>query len=290
MSVTRPSCGSVVVAASRDECETVLTDEDHRIVHDVLSRPGEGRVLVIDGGGDPRVGVMGDRLAHIGAENGWAGAVVHAAIRDSAVIDALDFGVFAVAVTARRSLRAAPRTYRNRRALRWCRVPSRVLGLRGCGLGAHEYAAHRLTHTEQPTRPRSANEKGKTMAGRLEGKVAFITGAARGQGRAHAVRMAEEGADIIAHRHLLEHQDRPPTTSRPRDLAETVAPGRGDRPPDRGREGRRARHRRATRPSRGRRRRVRPRSTPSSPTPASSLHADTGATTSRPGKTSSTST
>ena len=36
------------------------------------------------------------------------------------------------------------------------------------------------------------------MSGRLEGKVAFITGAARGQGRAHAVRMAEEGADIIA--------------------------------------------------------------------------------------------
>jgi len=36
------------------------------------------------------------------------------------------------------------------------------------------------------------------MAGRLQGKVAFVTGAARGQGRSHAVRMAEEGADIIA--------------------------------------------------------------------------------------------
>jgi NAD(P)-dependent dehydrogenase (short-subunit alcohol dehydrogenase family) len=36
------------------------------------------------------------------------------------------------------------------------------------------------------------------MPGRLEGKVAFITGAARGQGRSHAVRLAEEGADIIA--------------------------------------------------------------------------------------------
>lgn len=36
------------------------------------------------------------------------------------------------------------------------------------------------------------------MTGRLEGRVAFITGAARGQGRAHAVRMAGEGADIIA--------------------------------------------------------------------------------------------
>jgi SDR family mycofactocin-dependent oxidoreductase len=36
------------------------------------------------------------------------------------------------------------------------------------------------------------------MAGRVDGKVAFITGAARGQGRSHAVRLAEEGADIIA--------------------------------------------------------------------------------------------
>ena len=36
------------------------------------------------------------------------------------------------------------------------------------------------------------------MVGRVEGKVAFITGAARGQGRSHAVRLAEEGADIIA--------------------------------------------------------------------------------------------
>src|ERR1044072_962553 len=36
------------------------------------------------------------------------------------------------------------------------------------------------------------------MTGRLEGRGAFITGAARGQGRAHAVRMANEGADVIA--------------------------------------------------------------------------------------------
>jgi NAD(P)-dependent dehydrogenase (short-subunit alcohol dehydrogenase family) len=36
------------------------------------------------------------------------------------------------------------------------------------------------------------------MTGRVEGKVAFITGAARGQGRSHALRLAQEGADIIA--------------------------------------------------------------------------------------------
>ena len=34
------------------------------------------------------------------------------------------------------------------------------------------------------------------MAGRVAGKVAFITGAARGQGRSHAIRLAQEGADI----------------------------------------------------------------------------------------------
>ena len=36
------------------------------------------------------------------------------------------------------------------------------------------------------------------MSGRVEGKVAFITGAARSQGRSHALRLAQEGADIIA--------------------------------------------------------------------------------------------
>jgi NAD(P)-dependent dehydrogenase (short-subunit alcohol dehydrogenase family) len=39
---------------------------------------------------------------------------------------------------------------------------------------------------------------GDSAAGRVSGKVAFVTGAARGQGRSHAVRLAEEGADIIA--------------------------------------------------------------------------------------------
>ena len=60
------------------------------------------------------------------------------------------------------------------------------------------------------------------MAGQLEGKVAFITGAARGQGRSHAVRFAEEGADIIAF-DLCEQMDSvayPLAT--PEDLDETV--------------------------------------------------------------------
>src|SRR6266403_5370334 len=60
------------------------------------------------------------------------------------------------------------------------------------------------------------------MAAQFEGKVAFITGAARGQGRSHAVRFAEEGADIIAF-DLCEQMDSVPyPMSRPEDLDETV--------------------------------------------------------------------
>ncbi|MEX5637325.1 mycofactocin-coupled SDR family oxidoreductase [Parafrankia sp. FMc2] len=60
------------------------------------------------------------------------------------------------------------------------------------------------------------------MAGRVAGKVAFITGAARGQGRSHAVRLAEEGADIIAVDILEQIESNPYPLSTPEDLAETV--------------------------------------------------------------------
>ena len=89
-------------------CETVTTRENHQIVLEVLPQDGDGRVLVVDAGGDPRVGLMGDRLARVGSESGWAGVIVNGAIRDSEIIDALDFGVYAVAVTARRSVKAEP--------------------------------------------------------------------------------------------------------------------------------------------------------------------------------------
>ena len=62
------------------------------------------------------------------------------------------------------------------------------------------------------------------MTGRLDGKVAFVTGAARGQGRSHAVRLAEEGADIIAVDLCAEVDSVVPfyAGSTPADLDETV--------------------------------------------------------------------
>jgi len=60
------------------------------------------------------------------------------------------------------------------------------------------------------------------MAGRVEGKVAFITGAARGQGRSHAVRLAQEGADIIAIDVCKAIEGVAVAPSTPEDLAETA--------------------------------------------------------------------
>ncbi|HXP58532.1 MAG TPA: mycofactocin-coupled SDR family oxidoreductase [Streptosporangiaceae bacterium] len=60
------------------------------------------------------------------------------------------------------------------------------------------------------------------MAGRVEGKVAFVTGAARGQGRSHAIRLAEEGADIIAVDLAAQVDSVPYAMSTPDDLAQTV--------------------------------------------------------------------
>src|SRR6201992_3535461 len=67
-----------------------------------------------------------------------------------------------------------------------------------------------------------APTEGDAMSGRLEGKVAFITGAARGQGRSHAVRLAQEGADIIAVDLMEQIESNPYPLATPEDMKETV--------------------------------------------------------------------
>src|ERR1700735_916580 len=61
------------------------------------------------------------------------------------------------------------------------------------------------------------------MTGRVAGKVAFITGAARGQGRSHAIRLAQEGADIVAVDLCAQVDSVPYPMATPEDLKETVA-------------------------------------------------------------------
>ena len=82
---------------------TLKVFEDNALVRDAVERPGEGRVLVVDGGGSLRCALLGGNLAVAAAENGWAGVVVNGAVRDADEIDAQPIGVRALATFPRRS-------------------------------------------------------------------------------------------------------------------------------------------------------------------------------------------
>ena len=75
---------------------TLKLFEDNSLVRSTLATPGDGRVLVIDGGGSLRRALVGDQLAELAVKNGWAGILVYGCIRDSRAIGDMDIGVFAI--------------------------------------------------------------------------------------------------------------------------------------------------------------------------------------------------
>jgi regulator of ribonuclease activity A len=75
---------------------TVRTFEDNALVKELLSTPGEGAVLVVDGGGSLARALVGDILAGLGLANGWNGIVLHGAVRDTVALATLDIGVKAL--------------------------------------------------------------------------------------------------------------------------------------------------------------------------------------------------
>ncbi|NTV97415.1 MAG: ribonuclease E activity regulator RraA [Thiobacillus sp.] len=79
---------------------TLKVFEDNSLVRSTLESPGNGSVLVIDGGGSMRCAMVGDQLALLGVKNGWAGIVVYGCIRDSAELARMDLGVRAIRVVA----------------------------------------------------------------------------------------------------------------------------------------------------------------------------------------------
>lgn len=81
---------------------TVRCFEDNALLKSVLQTPGAGSVLVVDGGGSLRTALVGDIIAALAVENGWAGLVLHGGIRDSAVIDDMELGVRALGTTPRK--------------------------------------------------------------------------------------------------------------------------------------------------------------------------------------------
>jgi len=75
---------------------TVKCFEDNSLVKELAGTAGQGRVLVVDGGGSTRRALLGDMIAENAVNNGWAGFVIYGAIRDVATINTLELGVKAI--------------------------------------------------------------------------------------------------------------------------------------------------------------------------------------------------
>jgi len=82
---------------------TVRCHRDNALVKQVLATPGAGAVLVVDGAGSLESALVGDLIAASAVEHGWAGIIVHGAIRDREAIGRLPLGVKALGSNPRKS-------------------------------------------------------------------------------------------------------------------------------------------------------------------------------------------
>ena len=87
-------CGPIV---------TLRALEDNSVVRATLETAGQGAVLVVDGGGSQRCALVGDKLAQLAIDNGWAGLIIYGCVRDSTQLKEMPLGIKALGVCPRRS-------------------------------------------------------------------------------------------------------------------------------------------------------------------------------------------
>ncbi|WP_063726927.1 ribonuclease E activity regulator RraA [Streptomyces sp. RTd22] len=85
---------------------TVSCHEDNALLHELLRTPGEGAVVVVDGGASLSTALVGDIMANRAEANGWAGLVLRGAIRDSVALAEVRVGVQALGTIPRKSGKA----------------------------------------------------------------------------------------------------------------------------------------------------------------------------------------
>jgi regulator of ribonuclease activity A len=89
------------------QARTIRCFQDNGLVKSTLATPGNGNVLVVDGGGSLGTALMGDMIAESAVANGWAGVVINGAIRDREAIAGLDLGVKALGSNPKKSAKAS---------------------------------------------------------------------------------------------------------------------------------------------------------------------------------------
>lgn len=100
---------------------TVACFEDNSKVKELAAQPGDGQVIVVDGGGSMRCALLGDQVAAAAAANGWSGLLIHGCVRDVDALGRLALGVQALGAHPRKT---------DKRGLGDIDVPVRFAGLR----------------------------------------------------------------------------------------------------------------------------------------------------------------
>lgn len=91
------------VRAFHGSAVTLRCFEDNALLKSIVAEPGDGRVLVVDGGASLHRALMGDVIAGMAADNGWAGVIINGAVRDVTALAALPLGIKALGSNPRKS-------------------------------------------------------------------------------------------------------------------------------------------------------------------------------------------
>ena len=83
--------------------ETIKAPNDNSKVKALLATPGEGRVLMVDGGGSTSVALLGDQLAANAHRNCWSGIIIIGCVRDVEILETIDIGILALGSVPKRS-------------------------------------------------------------------------------------------------------------------------------------------------------------------------------------------
>ena len=85
---------------------TIACFEDNSLVSEQVKLPGEGRILVIDGGGSLRYSLLGDQLTSKAIDNRWSAILINGSLRDVEVIAPMPLVVLALASIPRKTIKA----------------------------------------------------------------------------------------------------------------------------------------------------------------------------------------
>ena len=84
---------------------TIRCNEDNSLVKNCASQIGEGRIMVVDGGGSLGKALVGDKIALLAVSNGWAGFLINGAVRDVEILKDINLGILALGVSPMRTVK-----------------------------------------------------------------------------------------------------------------------------------------------------------------------------------------